>query len=79
MRNSHTSHSYRASFVNTFYSTGALAEKLGVGIHTIYYWRDKGIIQASQEIPGGPWWYRITPEVLESLRSKIRPRPVKFE
>ena len=62
-----------------YYSTSALAEKLGVGIHTIYYWRDKGIIQASQEIPGGPWWYRITPEVLESLRSKIRPRPVKFE
>ncbi len=61
------------------YSTSALAEKLGVGIHTIYYWRDKGIIEAFQEIQGGPWWYRVTPEVLETLRSKIRRVPVKSE
>lgn len=62
-----------------YYSTTALAEKLGVGIHTIYYWRDKGIIEASQETPGGPWWYLVTPEVLETLRSKIRRVPVKSE
>ncbi|MEC4817580.1 MAG: recombinase family protein [Scytonema sp. PMC 1069.18] len=62
-----------------YYSTSALAEKLGVGIHTIYYWRDKGVIEAFQERPGGPWWYRVTPEVLETLRSQIRRVPVKSE
>ncbi len=62
-----------------YYSTSALAEKLGVGIHTVYYWRDKGIIQAFQDVPGGPWWYRVTPAVLETLRSKIRRVPVKSE
>ncbi len=62
-----------------YYSTSALAEKLGVGIHTIYYWRDKGIIQAFQEVAGGPWWYQVTPSVLETLRSKIHRVPVKSE
>ena len=54
------------------YSTKALAEKLGVGIHTIYYWRQKGVLKAHQEYKGGPWWYQVTPEVLKTLRAKIR-------
>lgn len=62
-----------------YYSTSALAEKLGVGIHTIYYWRDKGIIEAFQQTDRSPWWYVVTPEVLETLRHKIRRVPVKFE
>ena len=62
-----------------YYSTSALAEKLGVGIHTIYYWRDKGIIQAFQETDRSPWWYIVTPEVLETLRKKIHRVPVKSE
>lgn len=62
-----------------YYSTSALADKLGVGIHTIYYWRDKGIIQAFQETNRSPWWYIVTPEVLETLRKKIRRVPVKSE
>lgn len=61
------------------YSTSALAEKLGVGIHTIHYWRDKGILEAFQEIPKGPWWHRVTPEILKTLRDKIRRVPVKSE
>ena len=61
------------------YSTSALAQKLGVGIHTIHYWREKGILEASQETPKGPWWHRVTPEVLETLRAKIRRVTVKSE
>ena len=61
------------------YSTSALAQKLGVGIHTIHYWREKGIVEASQETPNGPWWHRVTPEVLKTLRDKIRRVPVKSE
>lgn len=61
------------------YSTSALAQKLGVGIHTIHYWREKGILEAFQESPSGPWWHRVTPEVLQLLREKIRRVPVKSE
>ena len=61
------------------YSTKALAEKLGVGIHTIHYWRKHGVLEATQETPGGSWWHQVTPEVLETLRAKIRRVPVKSE
>lgn len=43
------------------YSTKALAQKLGVGIHTIHYWREKGIVEASQETSNGSWWHRVIP------------------
>lgn len=61
------------------YSTSALAALLGVGIHTIHYWREKGIIPASQQTPNGPWWHQVTPEVLNTLREKIRRVPIKSE
>lgn len=64
---------------NGNYSTSALASLLGVGIHTIHYWREKGILEAFQETPRGPWWHRVTPEVLQTLRSHIRRVPVKSE
>ena len=35
------------------YSTSALASLLGVGIYTIHYWRNKGIVEAFQETANG--------------------------
>jgi hypothetical protein len=61
------------------YSTSALAKKLGVGIHTVHYWREKGVLEAFQETPNGPWWHWVTPDVLQTLREKIRRVPVKSE
>jgi hypothetical protein len=61
------------------YSTSALAQKLGVGIHTIHYWREKGIVPAIRDTPHGPWWHPVTPEVLQSLRQKIRRVPLNEE
>jgi DNA invertase Pin-like site-specific DNA recombinase len=61
------------------YSTSALAEKLGVGIHTIHYWREKGIVPATRDTPHSPWWHPITPEILQVLRQKIRRVPLKEE
>ena len=61
------------------YSTSALAEKLGVGIHTIHYWRQKGILPATQEYARGPWWHQVTPEILMTLRQKIRRVPTHPE
>jgi DNA invertase Pin-like site-specific DNA recombinase len=61
------------------YSTSALAEKLGVGIHTIHYWREKGIVPAIRDTPHSPWWHPITPEILQTLRQKIRRVPLKEE
>jgi hypothetical protein len=54
------------------YSTRALATQLGVTIHTIHDWRERGMIPAIQDTPGGPWWYEATPAVLESLQRQIR-------
>ncbi len=61
------------------YSTKALAEKLGVSIHTIHYWREKGVLEAHQEYKRGPWWYLVTPEVLQTWRTKIHRVPVQFD
>ena len=61
------------------YSTTALAQKLGVGIHTIHYWREQGLIRATQDYPRGPWWHQVTPEVLATLRAKIRRVPTLSE
>lgn len=61
------------------YSTTALANELRVSIHTIHYWRQKGVIEAFQETDGGPWWHKVTPDVLDSLRRYIRRVPVKSE
>lgn len=62
-----------------YYSTSALAKKLGVGIHTIYYWRDKGAIEVIQNPDSHLCWYKVTPEVLDILREKIRRVPVQQE
>ena len=59
------------------YSTRALATRLGVSIATIHYWRAQGILPAIQELPGGPWWHEMTPEVLERLRRHIRRAPIQ--
>ena len=58
------------------YSTRAIATRLGVSIATIHYWREKGILPAIQELPGGPWWHAITPAILEQLQTHIRRAPV---
>lgn len=62
-----------------FYSTRALAQELGVGINTIHYWREQGVVPAMRETPHGPWWHTVTPEVLQTLRQKIRRVPLKPE
>lgn len=64
---------------NGYYSTSALAQKLGVGIDTIHYWRKKGVVPAIRETSHGPWWHPVTPEVLQALRQKIRRVPLKQE
>ena len=67
------------AFVLTVGILPKLAQKLGVGIHTIHYWQELGIVEASQETDNGPWWHRVTPEVLKTLCDKIRRVPVKAE
>jgi len=58
-----------------YYSTKALADLLGVSIHTVHYWRQKGIIDAYQDGQNKAWWHRITPEIIETLRQSIRRVP----
>jgi hypothetical protein len=58
------------------YSTRALALQLGVTIATVPYWRAQGIMPASHETPGGPWWHTVTPAVLAILRQHLRRVPL---
>jgi DNA invertase Pin-like site-specific DNA recombinase len=62
-----------------YYSTSALAKKLGVGVNTIYYWRDKGVIEVVPMSDSHLYWYKVTPEILDILRQKIRRVPVSQE
>ena len=59
------------------YSTTALANKLGVTISTIHYWRKKGVIEAVRENTRSPWWHTVTPDILAMLRQKIWRVPLK--
>jgi hypothetical protein len=58
-------------------STRAFATRLGVSIATMHDWRAQGILPAIQELPGGPWWQEMTPEVLERLWTPLRRAPVQ--
>lgn len=61
------------------YSTSALAEKLGVTISTIHYWREKGVLEAVRETTNGPWWHTVNADVLAVLQQKIRRVPLTLE
>jgi hypothetical protein len=57
-------------------ATRALALQLGVTIATVPDWRAQGIMPASHETPGGPWWHTVTPAVLAILRQHLRRVPL---
>jgi hypothetical protein len=58
------------------YSTRAAAEFLNVDIATVMAWCKAGRLDGIQAKPHGPWWVRLTPEVIAELRKPVR-RPWK--
>ena len=50
------------------------AKQLNVNISTIAAWCRSGRLDSVQAVPHGPWWIRLTPEVIAALRRPDRRR-----
>jgi hypothetical protein len=50
------------------------AKQLNVNISTIAAWCRSGRLDSIQAVPHGPWWIRLTPEVIAELRRPVRRR-----
>jgi hypothetical protein len=48
------------------------AERLNVTVSTIADWCQSGILDGIQSAPHGPWWIRLTPDVIARLRKPTR-------
>jgi DNA invertase Pin-like site-specific DNA recombinase len=55
-------------------SAQAAAKALNVDVSTIAAWCKSGQLDGIQANPHGPWWIRLTPEVIERLRKPVRRR-----
>jgi DNA invertase Pin-like site-specific DNA recombinase len=48
------------------------AERLNVTVSTIAAWCQSGRLDGIQAVPHGPWWIRLTPEIITELRQPVR-------
>ena len=48
------------------------AELLQVNVSTINAWCHSGVLDGIQGIPHGPWWIKLTPEIIARLRKLTR-------
>jgi hypothetical protein len=53
-------------------SSKAAAELLNVNASTIADWCQSGILDGIQAAPHGPWWIKLTPEIIARLRKPTR-------
>ncbi len=56
------------------YSARAAAELLNVNVSTIADWCKSGRLNGIQEVPHGPRWIKLTPEIIAQLRKPVRQR-----
>ncbi len=54
------------------YTARAAAEMLNVTVSTIADWCQSGVLDGIQSASHGPWWIRMTPEVIARLRKAQR-------
>jgi len=55
-------------------SAQTAAKALNVTVSTIAEWCQSGRLDGIQATPHGPWWVRLTPEVIERLRKPVQRR-----
>ena len=53
-------------------SSKAAAEILNVNVSTIADWCQSGTLDGIQSAPHGPWWIKLTPEIIAGLRKPTR-------
>jgi DNA invertase Pin-like site-specific DNA recombinase len=56
------------------YCTQAAAQLLNVNISTIVAWCKAGQLDGIQSAPHGPWWIKLTPEIIAQKRKPVRQR-----
>jgi DNA invertase Pin-like site-specific DNA recombinase len=56
------------------YSVQSAAELLNINISTVVNWCKSGKLDGIQSMPHGPWWVRLTPEIIANLRKPTRQR-----
>jgi hypothetical protein len=54
------------------YSARAAADLLNVTVYTIAEWCKAGKLDGVQVAPRGPWWVKLTPEIIAALRKLVR-------
>jgi len=54
------------------YCTQAAAQLLNVNISTVVAWCKTGRLDGIQSVPHGPWWIKLTPEVIAQNRKAVR-------
>jgi DNA invertase Pin-like site-specific DNA recombinase len=54
------------------YSAQAAAAQLNVTVYTIADWCKAGTLDGVQVAPRGPWWVKLTPEIVSALRKPVR-------
>jgi DNA invertase Pin-like site-specific DNA recombinase len=50
------------------------AEQLNVTVYTIADWCKSGCLDGIRAVPHGPWWIKLTPDVITKLRKPVRRR-----
>jgi DNA invertase Pin-like site-specific DNA recombinase len=56
------------------YSVQSAAEMLNINISTVVAWCKSGKLDGIQSAPHGPWWVRLTAEIIAKLRKPVRQR-----
>ena len=54
------------------YSARAAADLLNVTVYAIAEWCKAGKLDGVQVAPRGPWWVKLTPEIIAALRKPVR-------
>jgi hypothetical protein len=54
------------------YSTKSAAKLLNVSVGTIHNWCHSGKLESEQEIPYGPHWITLTPEIIDRLSKPVK-------
>jgi len=48
------------------------AERFGVSIHVVYYWIERGLVEARKRNNGSPYWITLSPQKEKELRDWVR-------
>ena len=57
------------------FTVNDLMERFGVSRHVVYYWIDRGVVEARRLNNGSPYWIKINPRQVKKLHSWVEESP----